>query len=61
MQQTQNMQQGGNGAPRTATTVSKIDDQALQELQTHFRGELMRPADEQYNSARAVFNGMIDR
>src|SRR5436853_5923907 len=37
-----------------------IDDQAVQELAAGIAGELLRPDDEGYDSARAIFNGMYD-
>ncbi|HXF63108.1 MAG TPA: FAD-binding oxidoreductase, partial [Caldilineaceae bacterium] len=45
----------------TRPTISQLDGQALQELRAGFRGALISPDDEQYDSARRVFNGMIDR
>ena len=38
-----------------------IDDAALSDLVQQFRGELIRPGDTQYDSARAIWNGAIDR
>ena len=38
-----------------------IDDAAVQELGGGFGGELLRPDDEGYDAARAIFNGMYDR
>ncbi len=37
------------------------DDAVLADLAPHFRGELIRPADPPYDTARAVWNGAIDR
>lgn len=34
---------------------------AIGKLQEQFRGELIRPSDSAYNSARKVYNGMIDK
>jgi FAD/FMN-containing dehydrogenase len=34
---------------------------AAQELKSRFSGQLLTPADEGYDGARAVFNTMIDR
>jgi hypothetical protein len=34
---------------------------AVQGLAANFRGELIRPGDDGYDAARAVFNSMIDR
>ena len=38
-----------------------LEEAAVQEFAVNFRGELIRPEDEGYDAARAVFNGMIDR
>jgi FAD/FMN-containing dehydrogenase len=38
-----------------------IDESALGELGASFQGALLRPGDEGYEEARAVFNGMYDR
>jgi FAD/FMN-containing dehydrogenase len=38
-----------------------FDDAALAGLTPHFRGELIRPGATQYDDARAVWNGAIDR
>ncbi len=37
------------------------DDAALADLARHFRGELIRPGDPQYDAARRIWNGAIDR
>ncbi len=39
----------------------KIEEPALEELKSIFRGELIQPDDENYDEARAVYNAMIDR
>jgi FAD binding domain-containing protein/berberine-like enzyme len=38
-----------------------IDDAAVQELGATFGGALLRPEDDGYDEARAIFNGMYDR
>src|SRR5215217_767231 len=38
-----------------------LEEAAIQEFAANFRGELVRPEDDRYDNARAVFNGMIDR
>ena len=38
-----------------------LEEAAIQELAANFRGELIRPGDDGYDAARAVFNAMIDR
>ena len=38
-----------------------IASSAVQQLQARFRGELLAPGDPQYDAARTVFNGTIDR
>src|SRR5262249_25350392 len=41
--------------------ATALDDAALADLPQHFRGELIRPGDTQYDAARAIWNGAIDR
>jgi FAD/FMN-containing dehydrogenase len=41
--------------------VTALDDATLAELARHFRGELIRPGDAQYDVARRIWNGAIDR
>jgi hypothetical protein len=43
------------------TTTTSQFDTALSDLADHMRGQLVRPGDTGYNSARAVWNGMHDR
>src|ERR687889_2130651 len=38
-----------------------LEETAVQEFAANFRGQLIRPGDERYDDARAVFNSMIDR
>jgi FAD/FMN-containing dehydrogenase len=38
-----------------------LDEAAVQEFAATFRGELIRPGEDGYDSARVVFNAMIDR
>jgi FAD/FMN-containing dehydrogenase len=38
-----------------------LEEAAVQEFAADLRGELIRPEDDGYDAARAVFNGMIDR
>src|SRR5215212_7107011 len=38
-----------------------LEEAAIQEFAANFRGELVRPEDDRYDNARAVFNCMIDR
>ena len=47
-------------APLT-TALPVIDDETLAALQSHFRGQLLRPNDDGYDAARRVWNAMIDR
>ena len=44
-----------------AIHTTPMDERAVSELETGFRGELLRPTDEDYDDARAIWNGMIDR
>ncbi|MBI4166472.1 MAG: FAD-binding oxidoreductase [Acidobacteria bacterium] len=41
--------------------AAALDDAALADLARHFRGELIRPGDPQYDAARRIWNGAIDR
>ena len=41
--------------------ATALDDAALGDLARHFGGELIRPGDPQYDGARAIWNGAIDR
>ena len=38
-----------------------LNELALREFTAHFRGEVIRPGDAEYDTARQVFNAMIDR
>src|SRR5262249_42493819 len=38
-----------------------VDDAAIEGLRAQVRGDLIRPGDAQYDEARAVYNGMIDK
>ena len=38
-----------------------LEEAAVQELAANLRGDLVRPEDDGYDTARAVFNGMIDK
>ena len=38
-----------------------VDEIAFRELASAFRGELIRPGDDRYESARRIWNGMIDK
>ncbi len=38
-----------------------LEEEAVQEFAAGFRGELIRPEDDGYDGARAVFNAMIER
>ena len=42
-------------------TTASWEETAVQELASHFRGTLLRPADAGYEQARAVYNAMIDK
>jgi FAD/FMN-containing dehydrogenase len=44
-----------------AVEAASIDDASLVDLQSSFRGQLIRPADRDYDSSRKVWNGSIDR
>jgi FAD/FMN-containing dehydrogenase len=44
-----------------STSVGTLSDDRLREFGTRFHGELIRPDSPAYDSARKVWNGMIDR
>jgi len=45
----------------TNTSGNSIPDDAVQAFARELRGRVIRPSDPEYDPARAVFNGMIDR
>jgi hypothetical protein len=45
----------------TVAAETKLDASALTELETSFRGELVRPGDPSYDEHRKIWNGSIDR
>lgn len=49
---------GAAGAPREEDAMTTVDFQPLTE---ELRGDLITPASPEYDQARAVYNGMIDR
>ncbi len=51
--------QSTRDANRRAATP--LGDAARADLAQHFRGELIGPGDAQYDAARAIWNGAIDR
>ena len=42
-------------------TATALSEQTVEELRASLRGELILPADDGYDEARKVYNGMIDR
>src|SRR5262245_41005610 len=50
-----------NAAHAAGRNGSELDDRATRELAAALRGELILPANNQYDTARAVWNGAIDR
>jgi hypothetical protein len=45
----------------TGTVATEIGDDLAQELEPRLRGKLVRPTDDDYNEARLVWNGMVDK
>ena len=41
--------------------VGALDDAAIEEFVATFRGQIIRPGDDEYNEARQVWNSMIDK
>src|SRR5262249_31697790 len=50
---------GGETMARHVTNI--VDDAAVEDLRTLVRGDLIRPSDREYDEARRVYNGMIDK
>src|ERR1700675_3592488 len=46
-----------------ATTMAApaLEAEALEQLRSEFRGEIVEPSDSRYDELRGVFNGMFDR
>jgi FAD/FMN-containing dehydrogenase len=42
-------------------SATRLDDMTVQELAGRLRGELIRPSDADYDAARQLYNGMIDK
>jgi hypothetical protein len=42
-------------------SLNNIDHSSIEEFKTTLRGELILPEDDNYDAARAVYNGMIDK
>ncbi|HEX6507262.1 MAG TPA: FAD-binding oxidoreductase [Chloroflexota bacterium] len=42
-------------------TEATLDDASIQEFKKGLRGDLIQPGDERYDSARLVWNGMVDK
>ncbi|MHC4362426.1 MAG: FAD-binding oxidoreductase, partial [Planctomycetota bacterium] len=45
----------------SSETVTMVSEAIAEELKVSLRGELIQPGDAEYDSARKVYNGMIDR
>ncbi|MDT8443439.1 MAG: FAD-binding protein [Desulfuromonadales bacterium] len=41
--------------------LTRLDENEVQKLETRLHGQLIRPGDGNYDSARKVWNGLIDR
>lgn len=44
-----------------STVTAGLEAEALEQLRGEFRGEIVEPADPEYDELRGVFNGMFDR
>ncbi len=54
-------EQEHTGQPGGRTAQAVLEQPSIDMLQASLRGELLRPGDPGYETARQVFNGMIDR
>ncbi|HEX6121646.1 MAG TPA: FAD-binding oxidoreductase [Ktedonobacterales bacterium] len=45
----------------TRTSMATLDTAAIQRLQSQLRGQMIQPADAAYDTARKVYNAMIDK
>ena len=49
------------GAPSPSTAAPIVTDEAMADLRSAFRGQMLRPGDDGYDIARRVWNAMIDK
>src|SRR5579864_5099958 len=49
------------GQPDPGTTAVVLEQARIEALRSSLRGTLIQPGDENYDAARKVYNGMIDR
>jgi FAD/FMN-containing dehydrogenase len=60
-----NMQEQGRmihmSTPQSSAAPSTLDDIALETLASAIRGDVIRPGDSEYDTARSIWNGMIDK
>lgn len=50
-----------NGQSGSSATIAVLEKAGIETLKASLRGELLQPADEGYDAARKVYNGMIDK
>jgi FAD/FMN-containing dehydrogenase len=48
-------------ADEAGTATRALDETAVEGLRASVRGEVISPADERYDTARSIYNGMIDK
>jgi FAD binding domain/Berberine and berberine like len=55
------LEQNSNTQPGSSTPAADLEKTSIESLKASLLGELLQPGDEGYDSARRVWNGMIDR
>ena len=54
-------QEGCHGTDPIEQTLQPLDDEVIEAFAARLRGPVLRPGDDDYDEARTVWNGMIDK